>query len=96
MKISKQYIALNSETYINLHTLELDTCKRIGYEYYWKEEHIGEERDKLNPKFSSFLNSFMIDIFLSVAALVTILATLVVIYVVCSHSKLKTLVANLM
>ena len=60
-----------------------------------QEDHLDEERDKLNFKFSSFLNSFMIDIFLFVAALISILVTLVVIYVVCSHSKLKTLVANI-
>ena len=37
----------------------------------------------------------MIDIFLFVAALICILVTLVVIYVVCHHSKLKMLVANI-
>ena len=36
----------------------------------------------------------MIDIFLFVAALITVIVTLVVIYVICSHTKLKTLVAN--
>ena len=60
-----------------------------------QEEHIDEERDKLNSKFSSFLNSFMIDIFLFVVALISIPVTLVDIYVVCSHSKLKTLLANI-
>ena len=37
----------------------------------------------------------MIDIFLFVAALISILVTFVVIYVVCSYSKLKMLVANI-
>ena len=37
LKINKSYIALNSETYISLHSQELSTCKRIGYEYYCKE-----------------------------------------------------------
>ena len=58
-------------------------------------EHIDEERNKLKSSFSSFLNSFMINIFLFMAALITIIVTLVVIYVICSHSKLKTLVANI-
>ena len=37
----------------------------------------------------------MIDVFLFVAALITIIVTLVVIYVVCGHSKLKALVTNI-
>ena len=34
LKIDKLYIALKSETYISLHSQELSTCKRIGYEFY--------------------------------------------------------------
>ena len=60
-----------------------------------QEEHIDEERDKLNSTFSSFPKSFKTDIFLFEAALISILVTLVVIYMVCSHSKLRTLVANI-
>ena len=56
-----------------------------------EEEHIDKERDKLNTKFCSFLNSFMVDVLLFVTALVIIIVTMVVIYVVCCHSKLKTL-----
>ena len=37
VKIEKQYIALNEETYIMLHSQELKMCKRIGYEYYCEE-----------------------------------------------------------
>ena len=36
-KIVKPYIVLNEETYITLHTQELNMCKKIGYEYYCKE-----------------------------------------------------------
>ena len=35
--VKKPYIALKSETYINIHQQELATCKRIGYEFYCKE-----------------------------------------------------------
>ena len=37
LKIHKPYIALNTETYIMLHTQELKTCKKIGYEYFCEE-----------------------------------------------------------
>ena len=33
LRINKPYIALNDETYISLRSQELNTCKRIGYEY---------------------------------------------------------------
>ena len=34
LQVRKPYIALNSETYITLRIQELETCKRIGYEFY--------------------------------------------------------------
>ena len=37
LKINTPYIALNPENYITLYTQELDTCERIGYEYYYEE-----------------------------------------------------------
>ena len=59
------------------------------------QEHIDEERTKQTSKFGSFLNSFLADILLFSATLVAIIITLVVIYMVCTQSKLKTLVANI-
>ena len=35
--VKKPNIALNLETYINIHQQELATCKRIGYAFYCKE-----------------------------------------------------------
>ena len=34
LNIEKPYIALYDETDISLHSQELNTCKRIGYEYF--------------------------------------------------------------
>ena len=58
------------------------------------QEHIDEERIKQSSKFGSYLNSFLADMLLFSAALVTIIITLVIICMVCGQSKLKTLVAN--
>ena len=33
LQIKKPYLALNTETYINVRQQELATCKRIGYEF---------------------------------------------------------------
>ena len=48
LKINKLYIALNSETYITLCTQELDTCKRIGYEYYYEEHFVVKSKSRYN------------------------------------------------
>ena len=34
LQIRKPYLALNTETYINIRQQELATCKRIGCEFY--------------------------------------------------------------
>ena len=44
LKIKKLYIALNSETYINIRHQELATCKRIGYEFYCEELFVGRHK----------------------------------------------------
>ena len=37
LQVKKPYIALNSETFISLRMQELNTCKKIGYEFYCEE-----------------------------------------------------------
>ena len=49
----------------------------------------------MSSKFGSFLNSFMVDVLLFTAALITTVMTLVVMCMVCGQSKLKALVANI-
>ena len=37
LQIKKLYLALNTETYINIRQQELATCKRIGYKFFCEE-----------------------------------------------------------
>ena len=46
MKIDKPYIALNEETYISLCPQELNTCKKIGYEYFCEELFVVKNKNK--------------------------------------------------
>ena len=46
--IDKPYIALNLDTYISIHSEELRTCKRIGYEYYCEELFEVKSKSKYN------------------------------------------------
>ena len=62
---------------------------------YFRQERTGIRRTKEISKFKSFLNSFLADILLFTGALVTMIITLVVIYIMYGQSKLKALVANI-
>ena len=53
------------------------------------------EETKICSKLGSFLDSFMVDMLLFIAALIIIVVTLVVMYMVCGLSKLKALVADI-
>ena len=57
-----------------------------------KEQEL--ENPEENSKFKSFLNSFLADIIIFTAALITLI-TLVIIYVIYGQSKLKALVTNI-
>ena len=46
LKIEKPYIALNDETYISIHSQELNTCKRNGYEYFCQELFVVKSKYK--------------------------------------------------
>ena len=60
-----------------------------------KREQKEKEEAKISLRFDFFLDSFMVDMFLFIAALITIVITLVVMYMVCGQSKLKALVVNI-
>ena len=53
------------------------------------------EEAKISSKFGSFLDSFLVDVLLFIAALTTVIITLVVMYMECGQSKLKDLAANI-
>ena len=57
LKIEKPYIALNNETYISIHSQELNTCKRIGYEYFCEELFVVKSKQKYSCASAVYLNS---------------------------------------
>ena len=56
LKIEKPYIALNTETYITLHTQELSTCKKIGYKYYCEELFVVKSKTRCSCASAIYLN----------------------------------------
>ena len=57
LKIEKPYIALNDETYISICSQELNTCKRIGYEYFCEELFVIKSKHKYSCASAVYFNS---------------------------------------
>ena len=55
-KIDKPYIALNDETYISLRSQELNTCKKIGYEYFCEELFVVRSKHKFGCGSAVYFN----------------------------------------
>ena len=50
LQITKPYISLNTETYINIRQQELMTCKKIGYEFYCEELFVFRHKSRYSYK----------------------------------------------
>ena len=57
LKIEKPYLALNDETYISIHSQELNTCKRIGYEHFCEELFVVKSKHKYICASTVYFNS---------------------------------------
>ena len=77
------------------------TMKDFLTQYKWRKEITDKQNQKeieeaqIGSKLGSFPDSFMVDVFLFIATLITIVVTLVMMYMMCGQSKLKALVANI-
>ena len=60
-----------------------------------KREQNSDKPEGYNSKFQIFLNSFLADVLIFTAALITLIITLIIIYVLYRQSKLKALVMNI-
>ena len=56
LKIEKPYIPLNEETYISLHPQELNTYKKIGYEYFCEELFVVKSKNKYSCTSAIYFN----------------------------------------
>ena len=57
LKVNKPCIALNSETYISLRIQKLETCKKIGYEFYCEELFVVKYRSQHCCKSAIYFDS---------------------------------------
>ena len=56
LKVEKPYIAVNKETYISICPQELNTCKRIGYEYFCEELFVVKSKHKYSCASAVYFN----------------------------------------
>ena len=56
LKLDKPYIALDTETYVTLHFQELNTCKKIGYEYYCEELFVVKSKTRYSCASAIYFN----------------------------------------
>ena len=60
-----------------------------------KREQNSDKPEENNSKFETFLNSFLADVLIFTAALITLIIILIIMYVLYGQSKLKALVKNI-
>ena len=60
-----------------------------------KERH---DLDELDTEFVSknfFINNFIIDVFVFIIAIISVISTIIIIYAICKHNKLRALITSL-
>ena len=60
-----------------------------------KERHHTDELELETPYKNFFIINFIIDIFIFIIAIISVITTIIIIYALCKHNKLRTLVASL-
>ena len=93
---------------ISLETFEISpnlinapkTLRDLAIQYKNKKNILEKKEQNLNKpegnsKFKSFLNTFLADVLIFTAMLITLVTTLIIIYILYGQSKLKALVANI-
>ena len=60
-----------------------------------KERHDTDELDLETSYKNFFTNNFIVDIFVFIIAIILVITTMIIVYVLCKHNKLRTLVASL-
>ena len=93
---------LNKSTYDDTLLSTTLTLKKYTAQYKHNKEIFDlKERhdiDELEMEFASknfFTNNFITDVFVFVIAIISVISTLLIIYAICKHNKLRTLVTSL-
>ena len=93
-------ISLNASKFDSDFVTAPKTLKDFIHQYKCKKKifHLKERHDNPDanlPNKNLFTNNFIVDVFLFVTTIVSVLVTTLTIYLLCKHKKLKTLVTSL-
>ena len=98
----EQILPLSLKTFeINPNLINaLKTLQDFAIQYRNKKNILDKKEQELDKpkgysKFQLFLNSFLADVLIFTAMLITLIITLIIIHIVYGQSKLKALVANI-
>ena len=98
----EQILPLSPETFeINPNLMNAPkTLPDLAIQYRKKKSFLDKKEQELdkpdkNSKFQLFLNGFLADILIFTAALITLIITLIIIYIIYRQSKIKALVTNI-
>ena len=98
----EQILPLSLETFeINPNLINAPkTLQDLAIQYRNKKNILDKKEQELdkpqeNSKFRSFLNSFIANMLIFTASLITLIITLIIIYMIYGQSKLKALVTNI-
>ena len=64
-------------------------------EQYWENRITVTKQEDPKSKFRMFINSFLVDTLIFIAAILTVFLILIILYVITGQSKLKALIANM-
>ena len=106
--ISQNWMTQEQILPISLKTFEIHpkpinapkTLRELAIQYKSKKNVLNKKEQDLdkpdnNSRFQLFLNSFLADVFIFTAALITLIITLIIIHMLYGQSKLKALVTNI-
>ena len=71
----------------------LETLKDLVYQYK-QEKQIFNKKENNNNK-HSFFNNLIMDVFLFITAILSMVATTAIVHIVCKHAKLKALITGI-
>ena len=70
-------------------------CKQEKEIFDLKERHDINELDLETPNKHFFTNNFIMDVFVFIIATISVITTMIIVYILCKHNKLQKLVASL-
>ena len=92
----KQPIPISLDSFqINPKLMHAPIILKDFMEQYWENRMTITKQENPKSKFQKFINSFLVDMLIFIAAIMTVILALVIIYVLTGQSKLKALISTI-